>query len=810
MAPMQFLTRVNNDMTVNMNGDGGVSRDFTFVGDVVAGLERCLSRAGEQLEIINFAHGEMHSIGKLLGVVEELFAKRSCVVYNKAILEDLSVTLADTRSATRLAIGPFSTSLLEGMHEAATSFLSTRPVWIVALIATCPGRRDLLGRALDSVCSQILRPDLVLVVLDVPDSAERDDLECFLHSQNRSIWKLNLGTLENWRTKQSASGSWNSGIVSLLQFQDEISPSDIFIAILDDDDKWLPCHIEQCISHCKTLPGADVVVSGIIRVEDDGEEKELSIPTTLKVSQFLIGNPHVQGSNMFIRMSTFLQAGLFDEYLPSCTDRDMMIRILDLGNTRVSIIQDLHSVVHFAESSRLRLSTRNSSSKNMGLDRFWQKYRDRMTFEERRLHCERCNAIFGWTPPIMGAKATEYVSKIASQDDAEGYSDEWFVIGITSDSTRETVGPLLEDLRNISASQNLKVDVIVLENGPRGCQTLEKTIKTAREKGLRCSLVTLEQQARDGPVFPSWINHDQFSRRSIAETRTMIQFYCFGIATHIKKRFRLQKEAIVLILDDDKRISSLPSLSRVYSSVLGCDIQTPPLPAASMFRTQAVDGLHNLQRLQNCANECSDRSRENDKHMKEMPDYYHDLTASHFEHLECPFWMNGTVESIIDTFNDALSGSAVSRPLVDPCFTKEALKESNERGGSTLIFDLRMLLVPNSSPQFHGRFSRRSDMLWAIQNRARFGRGCVRSNKFIVTHDRTFLKEVHSFSDLTQTMMDDLLGAASVRGFTAFYDGMDAGAEFSRFLWTRVGKLRASIYRIFGVLRSISRLGLRS
>lgn len=819
MAPMQFLTRVNNDMAVSINGNGGVSRDFTFVGDIVAGFERCLSREGGPLEIINFAHGEKHSIRELLCVVEGLFAKRPCVVFNKALIEDLNVTLADTRSAIRRGIGPFSTPLISGMHEAATSFLSTHPVWVVALIATCSGRRALLSRALESVCSQTLVPALVLVVLDVPDSAERDDLEFFLHFQNRSLWKLNLGTVDNWRTKQSASGSWNSGIVSLLQYQDEVSPCDIFIAILDDDDMWLPHHIEQCVRPCKTLPGADVVVSGIIRVEDDGAKKELSIPTDLKVSQFLIGNPHVQGSNMFVRMSTFLQAGLFDEYLPSCTDRDMMIRILDLGNTRVSIIQDLHSVIHFAETSRLRLSTRNSASKNLGLDRFWNKYRDRMNLEEQRLFCERCTTLFGWTPPKTlfgltppktGAKFADYDETVASDDDADGYSEDWFVVGITSDSTRDTVGPLLEDLQKVSVSQNVKVDVFILENGPRGCvQVLEKTIKIAREKGLRCSLVTLEQQARDIAVFPSWVKHEESSRRSIAETRTMIQFYCFGISAHIKRKFCLQKEAIVLILDDDKRISNLPSLSRFYSSVLGCDIETPPLPAASMFRTQAIDVLHNLQRQQNCANEY-DRSGENDQLIKEMPDYYHDLSASHFKHLECPFWMNGSVESIIDEFSNALSGLAVSRPLVEPCFTKAALKGSIERGGSTIIFDLGMLLVPNSSPQFNGRFSRRSDMLWAIHNRARFGRNCVRSNKFVVTHDRTFAKEVHSFSDLAQNMMDDLLGAATVRGFSAFYDGMDAGVEFSQFLLTRVSTLRASVFRIFGVLRSMSCLGLQS
>ncbi len=41
----------------------------------------------------------------------------------------------------------------------------------------------------------------------------------------------------------------------------------------------------------------------------------------LQAGAFLAGNPGLQGSNLFARLGVLLQAGLFDEFLPSTTDR---------------------------------------------------------------------------------------------------------------------------------------------------------------------------------------------------------------------------------------------------------------------------------------------------------------------------------------------------------------------------------------------------------------------------------------------------------------------------------------------------------
>ena len=92
-------------------------------------------------------------------------------------------------------------------------------------------------------------------------------------------------------------------------------------------------------------------------------------PNQLSVNDFLIGNPGIQGSNIFIRLSCFLEAGGFDENIKSCTDRDLCIRITDLGDIHYKRITT-PLMNHFAESNRIRMSTPNTETKNFGLQIF--------------------------------------------------------------------------------------------------------------------------------------------------------------------------------------------------------------------------------------------------------------------------------------------------------------------------------------------------------------------------------------------------------------------------------------------------------
>ena len=115
------------------------------------------------------------------------------------------------------------------------------------------------------------------------------------------------------------------------------------------------------------------------------------------------------------------------------------------------------------------------------------------------------------------------------------------VVAIASDSERDTLGGLLMDIAALQSDAKFcsyisGVDVIILENGPRsGSVTADSTnsvlarviLNISRSRGLRCSLITLEQQMDDmtSGLLPKSSTSLLSTRQPIVDTRTSIQIY---------------------------------------------------------------------------------------------------------------------------------------------------------------------------------------------------------------------------------------------------------------------------------------------
>jgi hypothetical protein len=262
---------------------------------------------------------------------------------------------------------------------------------IAVVIATRDRSALLADRAVPSVLAQTRAPDHLVVV---------DDSSVGVRVANRdivaSVRLIGLRThyLENEKTP-GASGSWNTAIEFLFRQVDD--PADLFVAILDDDDAWAPDYLGRCVAlACEHE--LDMVAADMQRIEAaDGAPLASGAPESLCAADFLTGNPGIQGSNLFVRLSVLLAAGGFDEELRSATDRDLCIRISDLGTVRYRRLA-VPLVRHFADRATARLSTRGCEAKLAGLTAFWQKYAGRMTAAQRRACCERALALFDWRP----------------------------------------------------------------------------------------------------------------------------------------------------------------------------------------------------------------------------------------------------------------------------------------------------------------------------------------------------------------------------------------------------------------------------
>lgn len=260
----------------------------------------------------------------------------------------------------------------------------------LAVIVATKNRSELLAtRSLVSIKNQTKTPDFLLVC----DDSETSSIKINQTVVNQlQISNCEISYLKNNRTP-GASGCWNSAIAFLLTKVHY--PEQVFVAFLDDDDEWQPNYIEKCFNTVQNY-NLDMVACGINRIEDDSDISYQNFaPDILSVSSFLVGNPGIQGSNLFLRLSTFLQAGCFDESLVSSTDRDLCIRLAELNVVRYQAIHQL-LVHHYAESNRARLSTFRSKEKLSGLTAFWLKYQSRMSEQQKIAFSQRAQELFGW------------------------------------------------------------------------------------------------------------------------------------------------------------------------------------------------------------------------------------------------------------------------------------------------------------------------------------------------------------------------------------------------------------------------------
>ena len=651
---------------------------------------------------------------------------------------------------------------------------------IAAVVATHNRPELLAGRALASVAGQTRRPDYLIVVDDSDSEIRHANAEVV---SGLSIHGIRNIYLENLRTP-GASGAWNTALFHLHG----IDPS-AYVAVLDDDDSWAETYLEGC-ERAALESGLDMVAAGLVfhRVQDT-EIEAYDPPFSLEVSDLLVRNPHIQGSNLFVRLRRLLEAGGFDEALTSTTDRDICIRLADLATVRYAgLREDL--VHHFADDDRPRLSTPGSAAKRAGLRYFYRKYRARMTGEQQAAFIDRSRRLFHCDPsePVIVPAPAMPVPPVTETSISD--PPLMLVAGAITSPDTGLVDRLLNSLaEKVGGREGIILRVVLLENGghdPFSRQKLQDVVDQANRKGLDITVKTLEKQAADAEAGVFSGTFEQLSRRkSIALSRTMLQHYLFLDAKPLPG-------AVVWILDDDvvleglaygfgdsleaqgvEYVSEIGKLKDSGASIVLCEVTgDPPLPALSCVRTQLVDLYHNLYRLAAMSPETPfpGLSDENRLSRLEYPDYYYDLSSNSNSHLERPFWYEPTEDNQTagEIFREMtarlpriLSGIQVFRPLAggEPNIS-DGLSLSINRGPATLIFDLQALReFPNAVPAVNGADIRRSDMVWSLLNRYAGGRDVLQASLPVRQVRNTQPNSGAIRQDLT-TMEQDLLGHA--------------------------------------------------
>jgi glycosyltransferase involved in cell wall biosynthesis len=191
----------------------------------------------------------------------------------------------------------------------------------VSVVIPTKNRSDLLGAAITSVVNQTSKAKSVFVI---DDNTDEDEVR-----KTRTIAERFFGDgviyLKNERTP-GGGGARNTGI---------LHSETKYVAFLDDDDLWAEQKLEKQVSHLEER-GACVLFCGYID-SDPGFNQTITVRPNKEqyvLDDFLLGSCPTSTTLAIAPKKVLVDAGLFDETLPSLQDFDLWIRCSKIAPIR--------------------------------------------------------------------------------------------------------------------------------------------------------------------------------------------------------------------------------------------------------------------------------------------------------------------------------------------------------------------------------------------------------------------------------------------------------------------------------------------
>lgn len=647
-------------------------------------------------------------------------------------------------------------------------------------IITTKNRLDFFKLAIGSAYNQTLPLNELIVVSDSENS---------VLAKEKSICDNNNAVLLTNQNTHNYAGSLNTALSYIIDshcIKNRKGIEDIFIAFLDDDDIWHIDYIESCRNAVKD--NTDFVVCGLNYCTENGIEP-LSIPSKLDIQDFLKGNPHIQGSNTFIRLKTLLMAGMFDENMSSTIDRDLFSRVMML-NPSFEIINKYLVEIN-AYNNRVRI-TNGKDKKTDGLAKFYYKYSGFMTDATKEAFFKRASEYFG----------------VEQKGIAEHYRNQHITLSIPNHSSRRyrgnlVIGYIATDydlgyrlLQQLISLNRPNTKIVILINFTNSVSDYRNKLQQSKYSYLLIEkeeiIANAKTQKYGKYVTLSSVSNDTI--QDIAIARTILQ-------THLHDAS--DNGDVIWVLDDDMELKELvyqnngiveratdidsiiPEYINTYDAVVGNYSLDAPLPAMSTLRTNLLDYMYTF---------VGKKNSDIDYAVLFSNDYYYDLTDNENKHLETPLRIDEDC-----SLKGIFSGKAQARKLF---ISTDKNSEVKCRGGNTLIFNRELLLIPNISIKLGDNIGRRSDYFWTLLARQR-GYKLINA-PFALLHNRKserfdYTKEMHKF-------FLDIIGSSFTKAIEELGEGAgrhDFYTTFYKISTTRLNKFITSYYRIMGLLKII-------
>ena len=125
MAIHRFVRMVDKGDEITLFGDD-TSRDYTYIDDIISGIEAVLAYREESFQIFNLGGGRNISLGYMLKVIEETLGKKARAKHCPLPAGELSVTLANISKAQSLLGYQPKTSIEDGIPLFVRWYLENR------------------------------------------------------------------------------------------------------------------------------------------------------------------------------------------------------------------------------------------------------------------------------------------------------------------------------------------------------------------------------------------------------------------------------------------------------------------------------------------------------------------------------------------------------------------------------------------------------------------------------------------------------------------------------------------------------------
>lgn len=207
-------------------------------------------------------------------------------------------------------------------------------------------RPELLKRLLESIANQTKAPKDVIVVDDC--SKNQHEYLAVIHSFEKRIPHLSFHSMEK-----------NCGAPSCRNYGILKAQSD-WVALVDDDDEWLPQKLQKQWEYIENFGhrNLDLLYTWTDVIYPSGEAQPLYRSTFSGLfHRAILHECFIPSPSVVVKKDRLIDAGLFDEAMPSCQDWDMWVRLAKLGG-QCAVIDEACTLYHKHGGESIGLSPR--------------------------------------------------------------------------------------------------------------------------------------------------------------------------------------------------------------------------------------------------------------------------------------------------------------------------------------------------------------------------------------------------------------------------------------------------------------------